>query len=307
MTTHSGSMRKIDFTNPTHYESLFMVDAVRKSTPFDWKDVYFERREESAAFETSEHRIDGHYLMVKLSPWSIAERCIDGKWHSETQRRGSMAYVPDDCTHLVRYRQPLGTLCLLTLSRQLVESVAEELNQPVFRGRPRAAQDIDLHLLNSAECLDQELRDGNPNGLLFAQNFGHMIAAHLVMGFGTAAVRQRSQLKTLPEKKRKWLDEFIDANLSDTITIDALARQVGLSPYHFSRLFKNSTGMAPYKYVLHRRMAFAQACLRDDHSSIADISLACGFNDATQFTKQFRKICGQTPSQYRHIESTSFS
>ncbi|MGN6528699.1 MAG: helix-turn-helix domain-containing protein [Burkholderiaceae bacterium] len=299
-------MRKIDFRNPTHYESIFMLDAVRKSTPFEWKEVYFERREESGVFETREHRIDGHYLMVKLSPWSIAERCIDGKWHSETQRRGSMAYVPDDCTHRVRYLRPLGALCLLTLSRQLVDSVAEELNQPVFRGRPRPARDVDLHLLNSVECLDQELRDGNPNGALFAQNFGNMIAAHLVMGYGAATARQRAQQQTLPEKKKKWLDEFIDANLSDAITLDALAKQVGLSPYHFSRLFKNSTGMAPYKYVLHKRIAFAQACLRGDHSSIADIAFACGFNDATQFAKQFRKICGQTPSEYRLASRTGF-
>ncbi len=292
-------MQKINFKDPSHYGTLFAAEPVRNSTPFQWGDIYFERREDGI-FETQEHSIDGHYLMVKLNPWSLAERRIDGKWQTEVQRRGSVAYVPDGCKHSVRYLRPLGALCFVTLSRSLVASVAEELNQPGFRGRPRFAKETDASLLNAFECMDRELRDGNPNGTLFAQNYGRMLAAHLVMGYGSAE-RSQSGPRNLPHKKMKWLDEYIDANLAEKITLEELARQVDLSPYYFTRLFKASAGMAPYQYVLHKRIEFARECLRLDQQSIQDVALACGFGDASQFTKQFTKICGQTPSEYRQL------
>lgn len=290
-------MQKVNFQDPSHYDTLFDAEPIRNSTPFGWNDLYLERRED-ALFETPEHRIDGHYLMVKLNPWSVAERRIDGCWRSEVQRRGAVAYVPDGCSHSVRYLRPLGALCFITLSNALVSSVAEELNQPRFRGQPRYAKETDATLLNALECMDLEIRDGNPNGPLFAQNYGNLIAAHLVMGYGHVDRAQRGP-RDLPHKKMKWLDEYIDANLAETITLDELARQVDLSPYYFTRLFKAASGMAPYQYVLHKRMEFARECLRRDQRSIEDIALACGFNDPSRFAKQFKKICAQTPSAYR--------
>lgn len=292
-------MQKIDFKDPSHYDSIFAAEPIRSSTPFHWNDIYLERREDDV-FEAREHSIDGHYLMVKLNPWSVAERCIDGKWQSEVQRRGSVAYVPDGCAHSVRYLRPLGALCFITLSRSLVASVADELNQPGFRGEPRFARDTDATLLNAFESMDRELRDGNPNGELFAQNYARLIAAHLVLGYGKPDGARRA-VRTLPHKKMQRLDEYIDANLANTITLEELARQVDLSPYYFTRLFKARSGMAPYEYVLHKRIEFARECLRGDRHSIEDVAFACGFNDAGRFSKQFKKICQQTPSDYRRL------
>lgn len=290
-------MQKINFKDPAQYGSLFNAAPVRNSVPFQWGDLYFERREE-AEFETLEHSIDGHYLMVKLNPWSIADRRIDGKWQSEVQRRGSVAYVPDGCRHSVRYQKPLGALCFVTLSRGLVDAVADELNQPRFSGQPRFAKDTDPTMLSAVEAMDRELREGNPNGVLFAQNYSKLMAAHLVLGYGQAR-RTRPGLQNLPHRKMKWLDDYIDANLAAKITLEELAQQVDLSPYYFTRIFKATAGMAPYQYVLHKRIEFARACLKLDQQSIQDVALACGFSDASQFSRQFTKLCQQTPSAYR--------
>lgn len=290
-------MRSIDFHNPRHYESMFARRPVRSSAPFGWSDLYFERREDDI-FETQEHHIDGHYLMVKLNPWSVAERRIDGQWRNEVQQRGATAYVPSGCKHSVRYVRPLGTLCFLTLSPTRVQAVADELNQPSFAGEPRFAQQADQNMLNAVQALDQELAEGNPNGTMFAQSYSQMIAAHLVMGYGRG--RQRTpQRQALSLARVRWLDDFITANLERPITLDELAAQVGLSPYYFTRIFKSATGLAPYQYLLHKRIDHAQRCLRRDHASIDDVAKASGFNDATQFAKQFKKITSQTPSMYR--------
>jgi AraC family transcriptional regulator len=296
-------MRTINFTNPRHHSSLFAAPSVRSSAGLGWSDLYFERREDDL-FETSEHALEGHYLMVKLNPWSMAERRIDGRAHMEIQRRGATAYVPPGCHHAVRYVRPLGSLCFMTVSSARVREVAAEMGRPAFSGHERFAVEPDPALLSAAECIDRELAAGNPNGELFAQTYSRLLAAHLVMGYGEPA-RSRPAApgagprQTLCASRMKWLDDYIEANLSQRITLEDLATQAGLSPFYFTRIFKATSGFAPYQYVLHKRIEFARRCLHGDNSSVEEIAFAAGFGDAAQFARHFRKICGETPSAYR--------
>lgn len=288
---------KLDLRNPTDHGAIFTVPPVRSSHAAGWKDLYFEHREDGL-FETAEHAIDGHYLMVKLNPISIAERSIDGRARTEVQRRGATAYVPNGSRHRVRYVRPLGSLCLMTLPDATLSSVADELDLPGFTGVPTYAQQLDPFLLNLVEKISRELRDGNPNGALFAQTYARLVAAHVVMRYGNA-VWPRSRLPTLSASRIKWLDEYVESNLAHPIALNDMARQAGLSPYYFSRLFKEATGLPPYQYVLHKRIEFARRCLCQETLSIDGIAGACGFSDAVQFGKQFKKICGLTPSAFR--------
>ncbi|MEC3766454.1 AraC family transcriptional regulator [Cupriavidus sp. SS-3] len=291
------TVRKLDFRNPDHHASLFSVAPVRSSTTYDWKALYFERRDD-ALFQTGEHAIDGHYLMVKLNPLSIAERRIDGRLRTEVQRRGSTAYVPNGCGHSVRYVRPLGSLCLMTLHDCTLREVADELGVTGFAGVPTFAQAPDNFVLNAFEALDQELRNGNPHGALIGETYARLVAAHIVTCYGKGP-RGSGRIPALTIARMKWLDEYIEAHLTHRITLEALARQAGLSPYYFTRVFKDATGLPPYRYVLHKRIEYACATLRRDELSIEDVALACGFGDNAQFTKQFKKICGVTPSAYR--------
>jgi AraC family transcriptional regulator len=71
-----------------------------------------------------------------------------------------------------------------------------------------------------------------------------------------------------------------------------------LSPYHFSRAFKQSFGMPPHRYHTHRRIERAKILLERHILSVTDIGLSLGFNEASSFTTAFRKIAGLTPSRY---------
>jgi AraC family transcriptional regulator len=289
--------RKLDFLNPDDHASLFSVAPVRSSRMFDWCDVYFERRDDDL-FQTSEHAINGHYLMVKLNPLSVAERRIDGRLRTEVQRRGATAYVPSGCSHSVRYVRPLGSLCLMTLSDNMVRDVADELGLPSFDGAPSFAHDPDSFVLQAFEALERELREGNPHGPMFGQTYSRLISAHIVTRYGSAGRRQ-SRLPKLSTVRIKWLDDYIESRIGHSITLADLARQSGLSPYYFTRVFKDATGLPPYQYVLHKRIEFARLCLRQDRLSVDGIAAACGFNDLAQFSKQFKKICGVPPSAFR--------
>ena len=93
--------------------------------------------------------------------------------------------------------------------------------------------------------------------------------------------------------------EFVDAQISNDITISDLAAVAGLSQFHFIRAFKASVGRSPYQYVLSERINVAKDMLSKADLSIADVALAVGFSDASQLNRVFRKLVGVTPTAFR--------
>ena len=92
---------------------------------------------------------------------------------------------------------------------------------------------------------------------------------------------------------------FIEENLGQPLTLAELAAQAALSEYHFARMFRQSTGLAPHQYVMHRRMVKAKELVQHTSIPLTDIALACGFNSASHFSNRFRSATGMTPSQLR--------
>jgi AraC family transcriptional regulator len=90
--------------------------------------------------------------------------------------------------------------------------------------------------------------------------------------------------------------------LSADIGLAELADVIGLSRFHFVRSFKKTTGIAPYQYLLRRRIERAQLLLREGSLSIGDIALSVGFKSAARFNRAFRRIVGTTPSAYRALK-----
>ena len=83
------------------------------------------------------------------------------------------------------------------------------------------------------------------------------------------------------------------------IDVAALAAASGYSRYHFSRLFTQSEGVSPARYVLQLRLEEAMAALRTSPAPIKTIAARCGFADPNYFAKAFRRAFGLTPSEFR--------
>ena len=95
--------------------------------------------------------------------------------------------------------------------------------------------------------------------------------------------------------------DFIEAHLASDISLDDLAAEACLSPFHFSRLFRKATGLSPCRYVTDRRIQAAQKMLAVDQSSLVQVALDTGFGSQGNFTRAFRKATGLTPGQYREL------
>ena len=93
--------------------------------------------------------------------------------------------------------------------------------------------------------------------------------------------------------------DLVDRSYAEPLDVVALARQAHVSPYHFSRRFKEAFGETPHQYVLTRRVERAQELLRNTDLSVTEICFEVGFQSLGSFSTAFHKVAGMTPTAYR--------
>jgi AraC-like DNA-binding protein len=115
----------------------------------------------------------------------------------------------------------------------------------------------------------------------------------------------RAELGTLPLSRLRRVTEHISEHLDQDLTLAQLGAVVYMSPYHFARLFRRSTGVPPHQFVVRTRIDRAVTLLAARELSIARISRAVGFRTASHFSTVFRRVTGVTPRAYRarHLQA----
>ena len=97
---------------------------------------------------------------------------------------------------------------------------------------------------------------------------------------------------------------YIRKHLDQTISVDALASEAGMSPSHFARIFKETMGSTPMQYVLAYRVEQARKMIAEPKRPLAEIASACGFADQAHFSRSFKQVSGQTPRAFRAALNT---
>lgn len=103
----------------------------------------------------------------------------------------------------------------------------------------------------------------------------------------------------LPAYRLRRVTQYIQENPQQKLRLAELSALVHMSPYHFARLFKRSTGVSPHRFVVRCRIDQARTLLEARTAPIAEISRLVGFRTPSHFTTTFRRITGTTPSAYR--------
>jgi len=92
---------------------------------------------------------------------------------------------------------------------------------------------------------------------------------------------------------------FVDQHIERNFTVADLAEVACMSPAHFARSFKITTGRSPHEFVCDIRLILAKQMLGDRQRPISDIALSVGFSSQSNFSRAFRDATGTTPRDYR--------
>lgn len=147
------------------------------------------------------------------------------------------------------------------------------------------------------KLLADAVNNPDPSAQLYGDGLTAAIASLL---FANSTEPAALDSRGLSPRQFRRVVEYMNAHLPKRIDLAQLAALVGLSQAHFSRAFKASTGLAPYRWQLDARIRRAQALLLDTRSSLDRVAKSTGFADAVHFGRTFRKFTGTTPAAWRN-------
>lgn len=91
---------------------------------------------------------------------------------------------------------------------------------------------------------------------------------------------------------------YIDDHIGERISLDELARQAGVSRFHFARQFRLTTGESPMEYLRRIRIERSKSILQSRETPIAEVAAILGFSDQSHFTRIFARLVGVPPGSY---------
>jgi len=191
----------------------------------------------------------------------------------------------------------------LRISRELMVRTAEELTggDAADLTLHRQGQIQDPLLREIAVTLWSELREGAPTGRLFAESATQMLILQLLRSYATwgKVVDSLETSHVLTSHQLRSVIAYIRDHPGEDLTLEVLAQQAGFSPFHFARLFRQTTGETPHQRVLRERLAHAQRLLKSTTLSLARVAVETGFADQSYFTRVFKQALRMTPAAYR--------
>ena len=200
------------------------------------------------------------------------------------------------------YREKESLWLYIKLEPQVLNRIAQEsglssdleLEYRVLFGDPTI-----LHL---AQLLKAEVVKSSVAEEIYIESIRNLLAVHLIRNYSNIRRSQTKQLAktaSLSILQVKQLQDFIEDNLDQKLSIVQLASLVHLSQFHFARAFKEAVGTTPHRYLVQRRLERSKILLTVTRLSVQEIAIKVGYINLSHFTVQFRRYMGVTPAAYR--------
>ena len=234
-------------------------------------------------------------LAMFLRPASIEAGFRRSEMARLTYGAGEMLLCHCHVERWIRTDEP--HILSLAISDDALRAACDETSADIEL--PGVAQLVDPRVGALVAAVNAERIAGFPGGRLFLDSVEQALAVALVSGYAVRPRTLRKYRGGLGPARLRMINELVHANIEDELTLGEMAQSVELSPAHFSRMFRKSTGETPHEYVLRQRVERAKTMLRQAQTRIVDVAVACGFKTQQHFARVFRRICGASPTEYR--------
>jgi AraC family transcriptional regulator len=244
-------------------------------------------------------------VIVMLSGRLRVRRRGDGQLQQHEAVPGTVwlcpAGVREDMIHLYGEIQDSIHLYLPALAK----TALQDLDVDPKRLQLRYAGGFRDPLIEAiGRTVSAELSDPSPVATLLVDTLSAALGVYIMRNYSNLLPGSHAPPPargTLEGRRLARVLAFIDAQLDHDLTLEELARQACLSPFHFARSFKAAMGVSPHRYLLQRRLDHAKALLKAGAVPMTDIALTCGFSSPAHFASSFKRATGVTPSLFRRL------
>lgn len=272
------------------------------SSDATWQGITLEKHLADAEYIRESFDNHSHLLHILTGVPVRHEWRAGGRNYYVDSMAGSVMVIPRGLHASVRcWRSHPEVQWILEFDHSRVEQrVHELLGLKQFELKPQFDL-YDPQVSRLIQALQADLETGCLAGSLFGEMIGEAIIVYLAQQYSPAVSSKQPLTGGLSKLRLRRVLEYIQANLQHDIHLDKLAAAAGLSSFHFAKLFKQSTGVTPHRYVLQRRLERAKELLRNPEISLTEASLQSGFSDQSHLTNVFRRFVGVTPSRFRAL------
>ena len=223
---------------------------------------------------------------------------------------GSVAVYPAGLPIRWSWRTPLS-YSVLALDPEFLNRVAGRIYGAApgdFELLP-AESDHDFDIATLLGTLAHEAMRAGPERTVYLESLANVLAVHLLRHYGRwrhggpRSARPEHELemgraRRVPEPVQRAV-RYIQAHYAQDISLRDIAGAASRSPYHLSRLFKQSMGLPPHGYLIQVRVHNAHALLSRSTGkrSLAGVAAASGFSDQSHLTRHFKRVLGITPGR----------
>jgi AraC family transcriptional regulator len=209
-----------------------------------------------------------------------------------------VAVVPPALPHSLADRLGSNTLILSIAEPFFSETARAALGGDDFSFvEPHAATDSLIREV--ADAVGREFPSLDRLTVSFLNALAALLAAHVARNYVAAGPAKARSTGGLAAHKMRCVRTFVAEHLGETIRVEQLAAQVHLSPFHFARMFKQSTDQSPHLYILLQRIKRAKELLAGTDSPIIEVAADVGFRTQGHFTGVFHRYTGFTPKIFR--------
>ncbi len=215
-----------------------------------------------------------------------------------TFRPGALIIIPEGSSSRWDIPKPVDVVQLY-LPDAILKRVAEEAGTagPADLLERTAHPDpITSRLLLSAA---DTLEGHGALDTLFRHQLTDLLATRLLAAHAGSPTTFQPTMGGLSPKVLLRAIERLRSDSEADVSLDALASDAGLSRFHFCRSFKESTGLSPHAWLRQHRLEQAMNMLRESDELIVSVAAALGYSSQTAFAAAFKKLTGETPSDWR--------
>jgi AraC family transcriptional regulator len=273
---------------------------VLSSVDTKWNDVVVEQHQFPSS-ELPDVMYKRHAICINIGHSFTWEFEKDGRFHRVQRARGAISFFPSHQPFSGRLKAEGGgfaNFLLLALNPVFVRRVAEGLEFDPDRIELTEQRGItDPTFRYIALALRAGIQTGDALDRMYGESLSTALAAHLLREYGGAVPEAKKRYPRLRREKLVRAVEYIQDQLDTDLTVAGIAQAVGISRYHFTKLFKESTGQSPYQYVVETRVKKAKELLTTGKFTISEVAHHVGFADQSHLTRHFKRVFGLPPNK----------
>jgi AraC family transcriptional regulator len=298
------------------YKSLGMNTRKTSNPLTSLKDGFYEKKVSlpmvqvghyrlPAFHQTSEYSPSHHFMTVHLNRDRVVKSLEqNGHLQRDSFESGDICLTPAQTPSAVRIEEPCEIVALHIEPTFLAQAFAEIADAQNLELVPQFKLKDPL-IYQMAIALKKQIESSKGAwNQLYIESMVTAACAHLLQCYSTQNLNA-NKLAVTPSPdglSKACLDQVLDyihEHTDQNLSLAEMAQSVQMSSYHFSRLFKQSTGQSPHRYLISRRIQQVKKLLATTSLSIAEIAAQAGFTDQSHLARHFKRQVGVTPSQFR--------